>query len=262
MDALALVLRNFTDEIGESPDPVGELNSLMDEFAVADLITVENRIERIDWSIRRGQKVTGAAEERELMVRLQQHLETSQPLSDLSLKEHEYKLIRGYGFLTLKPLMIILNSSEELFGTNGELMGRLSQAAPALDCAGLFEQEISAMESDEDRLLFMEDIGITESARDRITQLAYSTLGYISFFTVGSDEVRAWNLRRGLSARDAAGVIHTDLARGFIRAECFHYEDLVDLGSESVIKEQGKWRLEGKDYTVRDGDILSIRSGV
>jgi hypothetical protein len=121
--------------------------------------------------------------------------------------------------------------------------------------------ELSQLEPEEAEA-FMQDMGISESARDRLTTAAYAALGYISFFTVGTDEVRAWSIRRDSTAVDAAGAIHTDLARGFIRAECFTYEDLIEAGSEKAVKEKGKFRLEGKEYVVQDGDVLSIRYNV
>ena len=131
-----------------------------------------------------------------------------------------------------------------------------------IEFSGKFEMELSRFEDGEEAALFMEDMGIKESARDRLARFAQDTLGYISFFTVGSDEVRAWHLRRGQSALEAAGSIHSDLARGFIRAECFTYGDIVECGSEKAIRENGRFRLEGKDYVVEDGDILSIRFNV
>lgn len=261
-DALALVLRAFPDSREGPPSPLQDYGRLREEMFLADLITIETRIERIQVMRKKGRKSPALSEEETLLRRFEEHLGIERPLSALSLSPAEKKLIQGYGFLTLKPFMVVLSVPEAAFGSNGAILAALRRESPALECAGLFEMELAAIEKEEDRRLFMEDIGITESARDRLTRLAHETVGYISFFTVGSDEVRAWNLRRGLTARDAAGVIHSDLARGFIRAECFHVDDLKELGSEKAIREKGRFRLEGRDYRVKDGDILSIRSGV
>jgi hypothetical protein len=138
----------------------------------------------------------------------------------------------------------------------------LSQQFPTSEFAGDFEMQLSQLDDEEEAAAFMEDLGIEESARSRLTRMAYDVLGLISFFTVGKDEVRAWTIHQGETAVDAAGTIHTDLARGFIRAECFHVDDLFELGSEKAVKEKGKFRLEGKEYRVQDGDILNIRFSV
>jgi ribosome-binding ATPase YchF (GTP1/OBG family) len=147
------------------------------------------------------------------------------------------------------------------FGDNQAILEKIGVEYDVIEFAGKFEMELSRLD-EEEMALFMEDMGVTESARDRLTRMAYRTLDYISFFTVGSDEVRAWTLKRGETALDAAGTIHTDLARGFIRAECFSYDDLMECGSEKGVKEKGQLRLEGKNYVVQDGDILNIRYNV
>jgi ribosome-binding ATPase YchF (GTP1/OBG family) len=157
--------------------------------------------------------------------------------------------------------LVILNSHEALFGKNEEVLESIGARYRAIEFAGEFEMELSRLD-DESARAFMDDMGINESARDRLTGLAYDALGYISFFTVGEDEVRAWNVRRDATAVEAAAAIHSDLARGFIAAECFKYEDLIAWGSEKAIKDKGKFLLAGKDYSVKDGDILSIRFNV
>jgi ribosome-binding ATPase YchF (GTP1/OBG family) len=179
----------------------------------------------------------------------------------MELSGEEEKAVRGFQFLTKKPLMVILNSEETNFGKNGSLLIEIEKTQRAIEFAGKFEMELSRLD-DEEAALFMEDMGIPESAYRRLTNLAYEILGYISFFTVGSDEVRAWNVRRGDTALDAAAAIHSDLARGFIRAECFSYEACLQYGSEKSIREKGLFRLEGKEYRVQDGDILNIRFNV
>ncbi len=158
--------------------------------------------------------------------------------------------------------MVILNSSEDSYHQNPETIQTISATYPIIEFAGSFEMDLAQLEDEGEARMFMEDMGISESARDRLTRIAYEILGYISFFTVGSDEVRAWNVRTGDNAVDAAGTIHSDLARGFIRAECFHYDDLISAGSEKGVRDIGKFRLEGKDYLVKDGDILNIRFNI
>jgi ribosome-binding ATPase len=189
-------------------------------------------------------------------------LSANHPVRELDLSPEERKVLRGFQLLTAKPLVIILNSSEDRFGASGKTVAELEgRSLTAIEFAGSFEMELTRM-SEEEAAAFMEDIGITESARDRLTQCVYGIMGLVSFFTVGPDEVRAWTIERGETAVDAAGTIHTDLARGFIRAECFSYNDLIAHGSEKAVKEKGLLRLEGKDYIVQDGDILNIRFNV
>jgi ribosome-binding ATPase len=171
-------------------------------------------------------------------------------------------LIRGFRFVSKKALMVVLNSDEDRFGKNRDLIREIGENYEVVEFAGKFEMELSLLADEEEARMFMEDMGIEESARRRLTRTAYRILGYISFFTVGTDEVRAWNLRGGDTALEAASTIHSDLARGFIRAECFSYADWAELGSEKALREKGRMRLEGKEYTVRDGDILSIRFNV
>ena len=170
-------------------------------------------------------------------------------------------MIRGFQFLTKKPFLVILNSDETVFGQNEDIMGEIESRYNVIEFAGSFETELSRL-SDEEAKIFMEDIGIKKSARERLTQFAYRTLGYVSFFTVGEDEVRAWSIHGGDTAVNAAGSIHSDLARGFIRAECFTYDELIKCGSEKEVRANGRFRLEGKDYIVRDADVLSIRFSV
>jgi ribosome-binding ATPase YchF (GTP1/OBG family) len=177
------------------------------------------------------------------------------------LSDEEEKVIRGFQFLSMKPILVVLNSDETRFGKNGGLMCEIEKAFRSIEFAGKFEMELGLLD-DEAAELFMQDMGIKESAYRRLTNLAYEVLGYISFFTVGSDEVRAWNIRKGDRALDAAAAIHSDLARGFIRAECFSYDDCLRYGSEKAIREKGRFHLEGKDYLVQDGDILNIRFNV
>ncbi|MFZ7113286.1 MAG: redox-regulated ATPase YchF [Desulfatiglandales bacterium] len=260
-DALALVVRNFPDELGGEPSPLEDIRKVNEELILSDLMIVENRLERIAHQYQRGQKTDILQKEEKTLREILEHLNNDQSIRTLELDQEQEKAIRGFQFLTQKPFMVVLNSEETNFGKNGGLLKEIERSFRVLEFAGKFEMELSRLDEDEARL-FMEDMGIDASARDRLSRLAYEVLGYISFFTVGSDEVRAWNVRRGQSAVEAAGVIHSDLARGFIRAECFAYDDLMACGSEKGVRESGLLRLEGKHYTVQDGQILNIRFNV
>ncbi|NOZ08120.1 MAG: redox-regulated ATPase YchF [FCB group bacterium] len=261
MDALGVVIRNFDDTFLGSPKPIEDLDTFSGEMIVADLIVTENRLEKIAHSFARGQKTPELQREHNLLQKIKVQLESDRKVDALDLTAEERKQLRGFQFLTNKPWLIILNSGEEQFHKNDELLEKIREYYPAIEFAGKFEMELSQMEAD-DAKLFMDDLGITESAAVRLTDSAYKILGYISFFTVGPDEVRAWTIRKGTKAVGAAAAIHNDLARGFIRAECFHYDDLLECGSEKGLRQKGKFRLEGKEYVVRDGDILNIRFNV
>jgi len=261
MDALTLVIRNFEDEFKGFPSPLEDLRQIQDELVLADLIVVENRLERIEKGKNRGKRDDATAREEKLLRKILEGLNGNQPVRDMALSDDEEKAIRGFQLMTKKPLMAVLNSDESRYGKNATFLEGIGGICRTVEFAGKFEMELSRLDEDEARL-FMEDMGIRESAYQRLTSLAYETLGYISFFTVGLDEVRAWNVRRGDTALDAAAAIHSDLARGFIRAECFSYRDFLRCGSEKAVKETGRFRLEGKDYRVQDGDVLNIRFNV
>jgi GTP-binding protein YchF len=261
MDALALVVRNFRDDVLGVSTPLEDVRKIDDELTLSDLIMVENRLERIDNGMKRGQHTDALVREEKVLRKILEHLNQSQPIRDLELSVEEEKAIRGFQFLTRKPVMVILNSDETSFGKYRSLIAEIEKTRRVIEFAGKFEMELCQLDEGE-AALFMEDMGISESAYRRLTGLAYEILGYISFFTVGPDEVRAWNARRGDTALDAAETIHSDLARGFIRAECFSYEACLQYGSEKSIRENGLFRLEGKDYRVQDGDILNIRFNV
>ncbi len=259
VDAIALVIRNFEDGLMGEPSPLDDLDQLEIEMLMSDLVITEKRLERIAGSIQRGLKTDALLAEEKVLKKIAEGLNENRPVRSIEFDCEELKLIRGFQFLTQKPLMVILNSHEENFGSHADLIEKMREGREVMEFAGKFEMELSRLDSAEEIQMFMEDIGIKESARDRLTQLAYALLGYISFFTVGSDEVRAWTIRRGDTAIEAAGAIHSDLSRGFIRAECFSYNDLMECGSEKAIREKGRFRLEGKNYVVQDRDILSIR---
>lgn len=260
-DALALVVRNFNDDLTGDPSPLRDIDEIDTELLLADLIIVENRLERLEWFQKRGQKTNELALEEKALRKVAEQLNNNQPIRNLDLDKDEEKAIRGFQFLTKKPFLVILNSDEAVFGQNKDIIGEIESRYNVIEFAGRFETELACL-NDEEAKIFMEDIGIKKSARERLTQFAYRTLGYVSFFTVGTDEVRAWSIHSGDTAVNAAGAIHSDLARGFIRAECFTYDELIEDGSEKRVRENGHFRLEGKDYIVRDGDVLSIRFSV
>jgi ribosome-binding ATPase len=264
-DALAVVLRNFRDEIVESaagiPDPLVELARIESELILTDLIAVESRLEKIELSYKRGIKTPALQIEEKGLRRLQDALNAEKPVRTVELTDDEEKALRGFRFLTQKPWMAVLNSGEDEFGNNPDLIDKLSNRCPAIEFSGKFEEELSSL-PEEESAVFMQDAGITESARHRLNKFAYHLLGYISFFTVGPDEVRAWTIYRGDNALTAAGRIHSDLARGFIRAETFSSAELLECGSEKIVKERGHFRLEGKEYIVKDGDIVHVRFSV
>lgn len=261
-DALAIVLRNFPDELqGKDIDPVRDLTGLTEEMILSDLIIAEKRIEKIELSKKRGIKDPLLQIEEKALLQVIEHLNRNQPLLRAELNEEEDKAIRGFQFISRKPVLVILNSAEDNFHKNEEIILRMEEFYPVIEFAGKFEMELNNLDPAE-ALEFMTEMNITASAQARLIEKAYEVLGYISFFTVGKDEVRAWTISKGDNALTAAGKIHSDLARGFIRAECFSYEDLIKAGSEKVLKEKGLFRLEGKNYLVQDGNILHIRFSV
>ena len=263
VDGFLHVLRCFEDARVPHPyqriDPAADLDIIDSEFLLLDLLTVENRLARIESELRlKGSKADkNLLVEQPLFEKLKAHLDREQPLRSLPLEATEEAMIRGFGFLTRKPVLALLNMGDEAADPESLLQLPYPRAGLAGIQAAL-EAELAQLD-DEDAALFMDEYGINELMRSRIIRLSYALLGIESFFTIGQDEVRAWSFPRGATARQAAGLIHSDFERGFIRAEVFRYEDLVELGSESAIKAAGRQRLEGKDYLVQDGDIMQIR---
>jgi GTP-binding protein YchF len=257
MDAFVHVLRAFPDPMGAAPiDPAGDLAILDTEFLLNDLGAVERRYEKILESTSKGAKDKDVAvKEKALFEKLKAWLEQEKPLRDLDLTPDEMALTRGYGFLSLKPMLIVINCADE--GTPPDVAYGHQHSA-VVPLRGRLEREIAEL-SPEDAPMFMEEYGITELSRSKVIRLSYDLLGVQSFFTVGEDEVRAWTILRGATAVDAAGAIHTDLAKGFIRAEVTAYKDLIELGGLKEAHHKGKQRLEGKEYIVHDGDIVHIR---
>ena len=262
LDAIALVARNFSDDLMGSPAPLADIDTIDIEFILSDMIITEKRLERIAWSNRRGKKTNSMQLEEKILQKILEELYRGRHVRDLTLNHNEQKLISGFQFLTHKPFFVILNSGEENFGRNQDLLAKIEAKYKIIEFAGNFEMELAAISDSEEAGLFMTEMGIAESARDRMNRFAYDILGHISFITVGTDEVRAWTLHNGDTALDAAATIHSDLCRGFIRAECFSYDNLMACGSEKGIRDNGHFRLEGKNYKVKDGDILNIRFSI
>ena len=260
VDCLAIVLKNFPLSENDTTNPLTDLIKIEDELIISDQIVAENRIKKIK-SLGKASKNQSNVLEDKILNRIIEYLNNSKPIRSINFTTEELKIIKGFQFLTLKPAFIILNSSEDKYKKNKDILEELEKKYSTIEFSGKFEMELSSLDESE-KQDFMKDAGIEKSAADILTICAYKTCGMISFFTVGEDEVRAWEIKNGSNAVEAAGAIHSDLARGFIRAECFSYDDLISAGSEKVLKENGKIRMEGKDYIVKDGDILSIRFNI
>ncbi|MBN1563918.1 MAG: redox-regulated ATPase YchF [Anaerolineae bacterium] len=267
VDGFLHVVRAFAnDEVPhpqDSIDPVRDLDVIDGEFLLLDLIAVENRLERLAEERKKGkganqQQIT---QETALMERLHAHLENEQPLRDLDLTEDEIKQMRGYGFLTLKPVLVIFNTGDGSPDPVANLNYKHKHAL-VVSLQGQLEAEIAQLDDPDDVQMFLSEYNIEKPSRERALQLSYNLLGIQSFFTYGEDEVRAWPIRKGATAVEAAGTIHTDLARGFIRAEVVAYQDFEQFGSVTEAKAKGKVRLEGRDYIVQNGDMMVIRFNV
>jgi GTP-binding protein YchF len=269
MDALILVVRAFDDPNVPTPPegiaPLRETEKILEELLLADLTVIESRLERLEKARLQKRQTPGEAAEHQVLEKIKAQLDALQPVRTLELSEEERRSIRSYAFVSGKPLILVANVGEEEVGETlpasaAPLADYLAgQNVPLVTLCAKVEMEVAQMAPEEERE-FLEAMGIAEAARDRLIRAAYAALGLISFFTVGEDEVRAWTLRRGTNALGAAGAIHSDLARGFIRAELMEFEDFRAAGGcWDEAKASGKMRLEGKEYLVKDGDILHVR---
>ena len=264
-DALLHVARAFEGAGAErSADAWRDVDELDTEFVIADLGVIEKRLEKLRTSGRHGSPTEREenAREEELLDRIEPDLSRGTPLRAITLDVEEERRLRGYRFLTQKPVLVLLNIDESQLATAGQMEadGRARYRQPQSDVAALagkIEAEIAQLSS-EDAPLFMEELGIAEPGRGRVIRLTYDLLGLFSFFTAGEDECRAWTLRRGDTAVEAAGAIHSDLARGFIRAEVVTYDDLMACGGLPEARKRGLLRSEGKTYLVRDGDVIQV----
>ena len=268
VDALLHVVRAFESDTVPHPDgsvdPLRDAKMLELELILADLSAVEKRLERLEANLKKGNKAEDVADQH-LFLRMKEFLEGERPLRELEASEDEKRRLRNYAFLTEKPVLLVLNLGEE----------QVKDAEKALDRSGLkelaarpgfalcpvsapIEAEMAQLPP-EDAKAFREDYGLKEPGLDRVIRTSYALLGLVSFLTAGEDECRAWTIRRGTKAQLAAGTIHSDIERGFIRAEVVAYDDLIAAGSLAACREKGTLRLEGKEYEVKDGDVINVR---
>ena len=254
MDALLMVVRNFTDSVLGNPNVARDFRELEDEFIIADLATVEKRLEKLDLEQKRGKKTAGP--EKDLLEACAEVLNAEQPLRSKPDLANAPEL-RGFTFLSGKPLLVIVNNSDD----DDTLPEIPFGSAEAMVVRGQLEMEMAQLPESE-AAVFREDFGIVESALDRVIQRSFSLLRLICFFTVGEDEVKAWTIARDLPAQESAGAVHSDIQRGFIRAEVVAYEDLRRSGDHAAARKLGLVRLEGKTYPVQDGDIINFRFNI
>lgn len=260
MDGFILVVRCFESDLVMHPsgsvDPKRDVESMLGELLLNDLIAVERKLERLaDEKRKGGTDKTINERQTVLFTRLNEALNGNIPLRKLEFSAEEQKELSSFGLLTRKPVLVVFNLGESQSPPQMEL------DVPSVALMGKLEMEIAQLPP-EDAAMFMEEYGIQELSLNKMIKLSYDLLQVQSFFTVGEDEVRAWETRIGATAQESAGEIHTDLMRGFVRAEVVAYDDLISLGSMAEAKAKGKFRLEGKEYIVKDGDIVHIRSSL
>ena len=269
VDAICEVVRCFDNEniihVEGATDPVRDIEIINIELTLADLEVVQNRISKIEKKAQTT-KDKDAVSELAVLNIINDALTNDIPVRRLKFTEEEKKLIRSFNLLTSKPIIYIANIDEKDIGKNNEYTNQvreyaLKDNADVIEMCAKIESEISELD-DEDKGLFLEELGIKESGLDSLVKGAYSLLGLKTFFTAGSDEVKAWTFTDGMKAPECAGIIHTDFQKGFIKAEVMSYDDLVSCGSELKVKESGKLRLEGKEYEMQDGDICYFRFNV
>ncbi len=266
-DALIHVVRAFEDE--NIPHPLKTINPQRDievldaEFLLSDLSKIENRMPKLEANLKRGKLLPSFEsdqKEHALLLRLKEALDNDTPIRDLDLTDDERKLIRGFQFLTEKPLLILINMGDDGY-PGAEAIKYPHQNSAVSAMRGRLEMDIVQLDED-DAAMFMAEYGITELSLNRIIHKSYTLLSRMVFLTAGEKEVRAWEAPLNAGAVTCAGVIHSDLERGFIRAEVVSYDDLIAAGSEAAAKTRGTYRLEGRDYVVKDGDVLVIRFNV
>jgi GTP-binding protein YchF len=259
VDALAQVVRCFDGGYGP-PDPVGEIDGMALDLALADLQIVENRLDKLTKDRQKMGKLANPLEP-DLFIRLRDQLEQDRPLRDLALNPDETRLVSGFNFLTRKPLIAVLNLAEDQVPPPAAVAAAERAGAEVVSLCAKVEAELAELDPSE-AAEFLAELDIDEPASHRMIRAAYQALDLQSFFTVGKDEVRAWSVRRGATAREAAGVVHTDMARGFIRAVVVACEDLISCGDMAAAKQANLVREEGKHYLVQDGDVIEIRFSV
>ena len=271
VDVLVHVVRAFDSDV--APHPEGSNDALRDakmlelELILADLATVERRLERLEANIKKANKAEDVSE-RAIFLRLKQALEAEQPLREVALSDEEKGRLRGYALLSGKPLLLVANLGEQEIREAQAWLERsglqaFAQKPAVAVCAVSAQVEAEMAElSPDDAQAFRDDLGLSEPGLDRVIRSTYELLGLVSFLTAGEDECRAWTIRRGTRAQEAAGTIHSDIERGFIRAQVVVFADLVAAGSLAACRERGTLRLEGRDYTVQDGDVIEFKFNV
>jgi ribosome-binding ATPase len=256
VDMIALVIGAYES----GANPAKDLNDLRTEILLTDLALVTTRIEKLEKEVHKPTKTQAHDKaELELHKKLQEAIESEKPIRSVLTNDTELEMVKALGFLTLKPMVVAVNIGEGAQELKLEIPGDAS--TPIISICAKLEYELSQLDA-ESKQQFTSDLGITESAAGKFVHACFKTLGLISFLTVGPDEVRAWPIKQGTIAHDAAGKVHSDIKRGFIRAETFAYSDIKQLGDEKAVKAAGKFRLEGKEYVVRDGDIINFRFNV
>lgn len=270
VDAIVHVVRCFQDEnithVSGKVDPLSDIQTINLELILADIDSVDRRIERSRKNLKSGDKKV--AQEVEILERVKEALYNDQPARSIELSVDELALIKDLHLLTMKPVLYAANVSEsEVASAEDNEYVKIvrefaaKENAEVVPISAKVESEIAELEG-EDKEMFLEELGLTESGLNRLIRAAYKLLGLYTYFTAGVQEVRAWTIRKGMKAPQAAGVIHTDFERGFIRAEVVSYEDLAAAGSMNVARERGQLRLEGKEYVVKDGDVMHFRFNV
>jgi GTP-binding protein YchF len=269
VDAIVEVVRCFEDKniihVESNIDPIRDIEIINVELLLADLEVIDNRINKIGKkAILSNDKLV--KKEAELLNRIKESLEQNIPIRKINFEEEEYKMIKHFNLITAKPIIYMANVSEEDIQNGNEYVEKVKEYAKAENaqvitvCAKI-ESELSEL-NDEDKLEFLKDLGIEESGLNKLIKATYDLLGLATYFTAGSDEVRAWTFKKGMKAPQCAGIIHTDFEKGFIKAEVMSYDDLKLYGNDKAVKEAGKLRLEGKDYIMQDGDICFFRFNV
>lgn len=270
VDAICHVVRCFTDEdithVSGQVNPIDDIETINLELILADLETVSRRYDRVEKLAR--QKDKDAVQEYEVMKKIKEALEQDQPARSVELTTEQQKIAKQLHLLTSKPVLYVANVSEDEITDieNNELVNKVkeyasNENAEVVVISARIEEEIAQLD-DEEKQMFLEELGIKESGLDQLIKAAYSLLGLATYFTAGEKEVRAWTFKKGMKAPEAAGIIHSDFERGFIRAETVSYEDLMEAGSMAKARENGKVRLEGKEYVVQDGDVIHFRFNV
>lgn len=270
VDAICHVVRCFTDDnithVSGAIDPIDDIETINLELVLADLDSVLRRYDRVEKLARQNDK--DAVQEYEVMKQLKETLEADQPARSVEFNEDEQKIVNQLHLLTAKPVLYVANVGEDdiVDVDNNELVDKVKryaqdENAEVIVVSAKIEEEIAELD-DEEKEMFLEELGIEESGLDQLIRASHELLGLATYFTAGEKEVRAWTFRKGMTAPQAAGIIHTDFEKGFIRAETVSYDDLMDAGSMAKARENGKVRLEGKDYLVQDGDVIHFRFNV